>query len=104
MSRAALGARRSVGGRARADALAAYDALPANAFQPYISLLAKDFSPAPISIAAAAAAYAMIRRRITWSRCSAPSNRRARNCSAASTWRLAPPRRLSTCGAGCCAS
>src|SRR6188508_7885 len=46
-------------GEVSGAALARYDALPANAFQPYISLLAKDFSPAPISIAAAAAAYAI---------------------------------------------
>jgi len=57
---ALLSERGEVSGAALArDALAAYDALPANAFQPYISLLAKDFSPAPISIAAAAAAYAI---------------------------------------------
>jgi len=57
---ALLSERGEVSGAALArDALAAYDALTANAFQPYISLLAKDFSPAPISIAAAAAAYAI---------------------------------------------
>ena len=57
---ALLSERGEVSGAALArDALAAYDALPANAFQPYISLLAKDFSPEPISIAAAAAAYAI---------------------------------------------
>ncbi len=56
---ALLSERGEVSGSALArDALAAYDALPANAFQPYISLLAKDFSPSPMAIAAAAAAYA----------------------------------------------
>ncbi len=57
---ALLSERGEVSGAALArDALAAYDALPANAFQPYISLLAKEFSPAPMTIAAAAAAYAL---------------------------------------------
>ena len=57
---ALLSERGEVSGAALArDALAAYDALPANAFQPYISLLAEEFSPAPMTIAAAAAAYAL---------------------------------------------
>ncbi len=57
---ALLSERGEVSGAALArDALAAYDALPANAFQPYINFLAKDFSPAPMTIAAAAAAYAI---------------------------------------------
>jgi malonyl-CoA decarboxylase len=57
--RALLSERGEVSGAALArDALAAYDALPANAFKPYIGMLATDFSPAPATIATAAAAYA----------------------------------------------
>ena len=55
---ALLSERGEVSGAALArDALAAYDALPANAFQSYINLLATEFSPDPAPIAAAAAAY-----------------------------------------------
>ncbi len=56
---ALLSERGEVSGAALArDALAAYDALPANAFRPFIDLLAAEFSPDPAAIAAAAAAYA----------------------------------------------
>ena len=54
-----LSERGEVSGAALArDALAAYDALPANAFQPFINLLATEFSPDPATIAAAAATFA----------------------------------------------
>ena len=57
---ALLSERGEVSGAALArDALATYDALPSNAFQPFINFLAKEFSPAPMTIAAAAAAYAL---------------------------------------------
>src|SRR3954469_6945818 len=57
---ALLSERGEVSGAALArDALAAYDALPANAFKPYISLLAHEFSPEPARIASAATAYAV---------------------------------------------
>ena len=56
---ALLSERGEVSGAALArEALAAYDALPANAFKPFIDLLAAEFSPAPAAIAGAAAAYA----------------------------------------------
>jgi malonyl-CoA decarboxylase len=56
---ALLSERGEVSGAALArEALAAYDALPANAFKPFIDLLAAEFSPAPAPIASAAAAYA----------------------------------------------
>ena len=56
---ALLSERGEVSGAALArDALAAYDALPANAFQPFINLLAAEFSPDPAAIAAASADYA----------------------------------------------
>jgi malonyl-CoA decarboxylase len=55
---ALLSERGEVSGAALArDALAAYDALPANAFGPFIGLLATEFSPDPATIGAAAAAY-----------------------------------------------
>jgi malonyl-CoA decarboxylase len=58
LCRALLSERGEVSGAALArEALAAYDALPANAFNPFIDLLAADFSPAPALIAGAAAAY-----------------------------------------------
>ena len=57
--RALLSERGEVSGAALAlEALAAYDTLPANAFKPFIDLLAAEFSPAPAAIASAAAAYA----------------------------------------------
>ena len=57
--RALLSERGEVSGAALArEALAAYDALPANALKPFIHLLAAEFSPAPAPIARAAAAYA----------------------------------------------
>lgn len=60
LCRALLSERGEVSGAALArETLAAYDALPANAFQPFINLLAKEYSPSPMSIAAAAAAYAL---------------------------------------------
>ena len=56
---ALLSERGEVSGAALArDALAAYDALPANALEPFINLLASEFSPDPAAIADAAAAYA----------------------------------------------
>lgn len=56
---ALLSERGEVSGAALArEALAAYDALPANAFKPFIDLLAAEFSPAPAAIAGAATAYA----------------------------------------------
>lgn len=56
---ALLSERGEVSGAALArDALAAYDALPANALKPFINLLAAEFSPDPAAIADAAAAYA----------------------------------------------
>lgn len=60
LCRALLSERGEVSGAALArETLAAYDALPANGFQPFITLLAKEFSPSPMTIAAAAAAYAL---------------------------------------------
>lgn len=60
LCRALLSERGEVSGAALArETLAAYDALPANAFEPFVTLLAKEFSPSPVSIAAAAAAYAL---------------------------------------------
>ena len=57
--RALLSERGEVSGAARAlEALTSYDALPANAFKPFIDLLAAEFSPVPAPIARAAAAYA----------------------------------------------
>jgi len=57
---ALLSERGEVSGAALArDALIAYDTLPSNAFQPFINFLAKEFSPAPMTIAAAAASYAL---------------------------------------------
>ena len=59
MCSALLSERGEVSGAALArDALAAYDALPANAFKPFINLLAADFSPIPAGISVAAAIYA----------------------------------------------
>jgi malonyl-CoA decarboxylase len=53
-----LSERGEVSGAALArDALAAYNALPANALAPFIDLLAEEFSPDPASVAAAATAY-----------------------------------------------
>ena len=55
LCRALLSERGEVSGAALArETLAAYDALPANAFEPFVTLLAKEFSPSPGPIAAAA--------------------------------------------------
>jgi len=55
---ALLSERGEVSGTALArEALAAYEELPANAFKPFINLLADEFSPAPADIAAAFKAY-----------------------------------------------
>ena len=55
---ALLSERGEVSGAALArEALAAYQDLPANAFQPLINMLADEFSPAAIDIAAASTAY-----------------------------------------------
>ena len=55
---ALLSERGEVSGAALArEALTAYDALPANAFKPFIDQLAGEFSPASAAIALAAAAY-----------------------------------------------
>lgn len=60
LCRALLSERGEVSGAALArETLAAYDALPANAFEPFVTLLAKEFSPSPGPIAAAATAYAL---------------------------------------------
>ncbi|HEV7820771.1 MAG TPA: malonyl-CoA decarboxylase family protein [Burkholderiales bacterium] len=60
LCRSLLSERGEVSGAALArDVLAAYDALPANAFKPFIDLLGKEFSPSPMTIAAAAASYAL---------------------------------------------
>jgi malonyl-CoA decarboxylase len=54
-----LSDRGEVSGAALArDALAAYDALPVNAFNPFLDRLAMDFSPDPAAIAQAAGAHA----------------------------------------------
>ncbi|MDB5808391.1 MAG: decarboxylase [Betaproteobacteria bacterium] len=57
---ALLSERGEVSGAALArDALAAYDALPANAFTFFVNFLARDFAPLPAKIASAVTAYSL---------------------------------------------
>src|SRR3954465_11830083 len=57
---ALLSERGEVSGAALArDALAAYDALPANAFRFFIDFLARDFAPLPAKIESAVSAYSL---------------------------------------------
>jgi hypothetical protein len=83
------------------DALTAWQGLDERCQDEFFEVLARAYSPSPEAVGRAAAAYQADPRPTTCWRCRTPPSRRARSCSAASTWRRAAPPRWWRCAACC---